>query len=144
MGAHGKPALIRGASGQDGAYLARLVLEKEYMVFGTSRDAELSGFPHLRVLNLWRMLQRDVAEDFVIATGSGHSLKEFAAAVFELLGLNWRAHVVRDENLSRPTDLRRSCGEPVKANRTLGRLARHGMRNVVRTMVDAEGEGRNS
>jgi len=74
----------------------------------------------------------------VIATGESHSLEEFTAAVFDRLDLDWRAHVVRDETLSRPTDLRRSCGDPVKANRTLGWTARHGMRDVVRMMVDAE------
>lgn len=52
MGADGKRALICGVSGQDGADLARLLLEKGYTVFGASRDAELSGFPNLRVLNI--------------------------------------------------------------------------------------------
>ena len=52
MAASEKRALICGVSGQDGPYLAKLLLEKGYTVFGTSRDAELSGFPNLRALNI--------------------------------------------------------------------------------------------
>ncbi len=93
---------------------------------------------------MWRILQQDVAEDFVIATGKSHSLEEFTAAVFERLGLDWRSHVVRNETLSGPTDLRRSCGDPAKANRILGWTAHHDMHDVVCMMVDAEKAERNS
>jgi len=56
----------------------------------------------------------------------------------ERLGLDSRAQVVRNETVFRPIDLRRSCGDPSKANRTLGWTSRHGMRGVVRMMVDVE------
>jgi len=62
MGENARRALICGVSGQDGAYLARLLLEKGYTVFGTSRDAELSGFHNLLALNI-----RDHVKTFSVA-----------------------------------------------------------------------------
>ena len=87
---------------------------------------------------MWLMLQREVAEDFVISTGHCHSLEEFTAAVFQELGLDWRDHVVQDTSLFRPTDLRESLGDPVKARRVLGWTAQYEMRAVVQMMVAAE------
>lgn len=52
-----KHALIFGVSGQDGAYLARFLLEKGYRVFGTSRDAQLSSFANLRLLGIYDAVQ---------------------------------------------------------------------------------------
>ena len=90
---------------------------------------------------MWLMLQREVPEDFVIATGHCHSLEEFTAAAFQELGLDWRDHVVQDTALCRPTDLRESLGDPVKARRVLGWTAQYDMRAVVQMMVAAERTG---
>ena len=87
---------------------------------------------------VWRILQQDTPEDFVIATGNSHSLEELVAAVFEQLDLDWHRHVARNEHLMRPTDVRRSCGDPRKASRKLGWTARYGMTDIVRMMIDAE------
>lgn len=84
-----------------------------------------------------RMLQLDEPEDFVIATGSSHSLEQFVATAFEYVGLDWREHVETDEALRRPTDLAEGRGNAAKAFERLGWRATHHMHDVVHMMVDA-------
>jgi GDPmannose 4,6-dehydratase len=69
---------------------------------------------------MWRMLQRDEPEDFVIATGESHTLQEFVAAIFAAHGLDWHDHVETRPELLRPSDLRYSRGNPAKAKQVLG------------------------
>jgi GDPmannose 4,6-dehydratase len=83
------------------------------------------------------MLQRERAEDFVIATGESHTLQEFVAAAFEAVGLDWREWVVSDPALYRPTELRGNRGNPAKAARLLEWQAQRRMREVIAGMVDA-------
>ncbi len=87
---------------------------------------------------MWRMLQQDIPNDFVIATGACHSLEEFIKAVFDAVGLDWRKHVVHDDALLRPTDLMVGRGNPAEAAKLLGWRARHRMPDVARMMVEAE------
>lgn len=90
---------------------------------------------------MWLMLQRDVPEDFVVATGHCHSLEEFTAAAFAELGLDWKEHIEQDRSLFRPTDLRQSLGDAGKARRILGWTAKQKMQDVVRLMIAAEQSG---
>jgi GDPmannose 4,6-dehydratase len=87
---------------------------------------------------MWRMLQGDAPEDFVIATGESNSLEEFVATAFSDVGLDWRQHVVQDQSLFRPTEIRYSCGQPEKARRKLNWYARMRMKDVVREMIRYE------
>lgn len=64
---------------------------------------------------MWRMLNRESPEDFVIATGVTQSLQQFVQAVFEEAGLNWRNHVIVDPAFLRPSDPLESVGNPTKA-----------------------------
>lgn len=87
---------------------------------------------------MWRMLQIDHPEDFVIATGESNSLEEFVAAVFSELGLDWRQHVLQDPGLFRPSEIRYNCGNAEKAQRILRWSAQKKMRDVIREMVRYE------
>lgn len=87
---------------------------------------------------MWRMLQIDHPEDFVIATGESNSLEELVASVFSELGLHWRQHVVQDPGLFRPSEIRYNCGNAEKAGRILGWTAQKKMRDVIREMVRYE------
>lgn len=87
---------------------------------------------------MWLMLQQPVARDYVLATGASHALEEFVAMAFACVGLDWRAHVVIDPALFRPADLQLGQANPGKAAAELGWRARHGMKDVVRLMVEAE------
>jgi len=68
---------------------------------------------------MWRMLQQDQAQDFVIATGTTMTLEEFVQAAFDEAGLNWRDHVIQDPSLFRPTDLAIGRADPSKAAKAL-------------------------
>jgi GDPmannose 4,6-dehydratase len=87
---------------------------------------------------MWRMLQIDHPEDFVIATGEPNSLEEFVASVFSQLDLDWRQHVVQDPGLFRPSEIRYNCGNAEKARGILGWSAQKKMRDVIREMVQHE------
>jgi GDPmannose 4,6-dehydratase len=87
---------------------------------------------------MWLMLQQPAAQDFVIGTGVTHALEDFVAETFNVLGLDWRDHVISDPTLMRPTDLRVSRANPARAETVLGWKARLLMPDVVRAMVTAE------
>jgi GDPmannose 4,6-dehydratase len=87
---------------------------------------------------MWLMLQQPRGDDFVIATGQGHSLAEFADATFSHLGLNWRMHTDSSPALYRPSDIAYSRGDAGKAAAMLGWRPNWSMPQVVRAMVDAE------
>lgn len=87
---------------------------------------------------MWRMLQLQKPEDFVIATGRVHTLKEFLEGVFNRLGLNWQQHVVVDTGLIRPLDIEYSKGNPTKANTLLEWSAQTGFEEIIDQMVNAE------
>ena len=87
---------------------------------------------------MWRMLQQDEPEDFVIATGETHKLADFVLEAFDAVGLNWQDHVRTSETLFRPTDILTVKADPTKAERKLGWKARYKMKDVARMMVEEE------
>jgi GDPmannose 4,6-dehydratase len=87
---------------------------------------------------MWRILQQETAEDYVIATGVSASLEEFVATAFEAVGLNWQEHVVSDPSLLRPSEILENRGDAGKAKKQLGWEASFHMKDVVREMVSAE------
>jgi GDPmannose 4,6-dehydratase len=68
---------------------------------------------------MWRMLQQEQAQDFVIATSTTMTLEEFVQAAFNEASLNWRDHVIQDPSLFRPTDLAIGRADPSKAEKML-------------------------
>ena len=86
---------------------------------------------------MWRMLQRDHPDDYVICTGESRSLKEFTAAAFSHFGLDWQDHVVSDPKLLRPTDISTSAGDASKAHGELGWKATTRMEEVIGRMAEA-------
>ena len=90
---------------------------------------------------MWKILQQDRPEDFVIATGQSNALEDFVAAAFAELGLDWHDHVEADQTLARPADIARSLGCAEKAARELGWRSRVGFAEIVARMVRAEREG---
>ena len=87
---------------------------------------------------MWKILQRDVPDDFVIATGVSHSLEDFVRETFAQLGLNWRDHTVVSDSFYRPTDITHGKGNPGKAERLLKWKAQSQMKDVIAKMVKAE------
>ncbi len=87
---------------------------------------------------MWRILQCEVAGDFVIATGHTNSLEDFVSATFAALDLDWRKYTAVSEALLRPTDISEGKGNARKAERVLGWKAKYRMKDVVVKMVRAE------
>ena len=87
---------------------------------------------------MWRMLQQERADDYVIATGESHTLQEFVAAAFAEAGLDWKEHVDVDRALFRPSDIAYSRGNPDKARRELGWEAETKFASLVKRLMAAE------
>jgi GDPmannose 4,6-dehydratase len=85
---------------------------------------------------MWRMLQQDKPQDYVVATGQTHSLEQFVSTAFQLKGLDWRVHVEQQSDLLRPTDPLLIAGNPGKAKRVLGWQASKRMPEIVAAMMD--------
>ena len=84
---------------------------------------------------MWLMLQQEQPDDFVIATGASHSVREFVAKVFVRLGLDWQEHVQIDPRYFRPTEVEVLQGDPSKANSLLGWQPRITLVELVERMV---------
>lgn len=87
---------------------------------------------------IWLMLQTEFPEDYVIATGESNSLKDFIKTTFEYLGLNYEDHVISDDNLFRPSDLKIGRANPTKAETKLGWKAKSKMKDVIEKMIEFE------
>ena len=84
------------------------------------------------------MLQQDKSSDYVVATGKGATVKEFAEAAFAHAGLNWKDHVELDKRYLRPTEVNALIGDPSKAEKVLGWKAKTDWKSLAKLMVDAD------
>jgi len=96
------------------------------------------GFAGDYVEAMWLMLQQDTPDDYVVATGETHSVREFVQIAFEHAGLDWEDHVVIDERFFRPAEVDLLIGNPEKAERVLGWQRRTSFEELVTMMVDAD------
>lgn len=87
---------------------------------------------------MWLMLQNEIPEDYVIATGESNSLMDFIITSFEYLNLNYADHVISDNNLLRPSDFKTGRANPAKAEIKLGWKAKSMMKDVIEKMIDFE------
>lgn len=87
---------------------------------------------------MWRMLQQERPDDFVIGTGTNHSVEDFVAIAFAHAGLDWRDHVVVDAQLYRPAEVDTLLADASKAHRVLGWAPAVSFERLVRMMVDAD------
>lgn len=102
-------------------------------------DAERDwGYAKDYVEAMWLMLQQDQPEDFVIATGTAHSVKECLQIAFDQAGLAIDDHVVIDDSLKRPAEVDHLIGDPAKARRILGWEPQTSFEQLIRLMVDAD------
>jgi len=87
---------------------------------------------------MWRMLQLDSPDDFVVATGETHSVREFLESAFDHVGLDWQKFVEIDPRYFRPTEVRFLQGDARKAERVLGWRPQVKFHHLVKLMVDAD------
>jgi len=94
------------------------------------------GFAGDYVRAMWLMLQQDEPEDFVVATGIPHSVRELLEVAFDHLGLNYRDHVEVDERFIRPADVDQLVGDATKARDSLGWVPEVAFEELIKMMVD--------
>lgn len=97
------------------------------------------GYAPEYVEAMWRMLQQENPDDYVIATGQAHSVREFLAEAFKIAGIsNWRKYVVIDKRYHRPTEVDYLIGDPSKARKKLGWKSQTSFKELVRIMLEAD------
>ena len=96
------------------------------------------GFAGDYVEAMWLMLQQDQPDDYVVATGETHAVREFCELAFGHVGLDYRDHVVQDERFMRPAEVDLLIGNPAKARAQLGWQPKTAFAELVRMMVDAD------
>jgi GDPmannose 4,6-dehydratase len=111
---------------------------KEKLRLGNIQISRDWGWAPEYVAVMWRMLQEEIPDDFVIATGETHTLEEFLGLVCSGVNLDWREHVVLDPALMRPSELLVSRSDPRKAQSLLGWKAKFVMKDVIRMMIESE------
>jgi GDPmannose 4,6-dehydratase len=111
---------------QDKLYLGNLDARRDW------------GYAPEYVEAMWLMLQQDAPDDYVIATGETHSVREFLEEAFAYAGLDWQRHVEINPRYFRPTEVDLLIGDPSKARAKLGWKPTTGFRDLVRLMVDAD------
>lgn len=96
------------------------------------------GFAGDYVRAMWLMLQQDTPDDFVVATGETHSVREFLEKTFSYLDMDWRKYVDLDERLLRPAEVDLLLGDATKAKEVLGWTPEVHFDDLVKMMVDAD------
>ncbi len=96
------------------------------------------GFAGDYVKAMWLMLQQDTPDDYVVATGETHTVKELVQLAFDRVGLDWEKYVVIDPRFIRPAEVDLLIGQPAKANKVLGWVPETSFQTLVNMMVDAD------
>jgi GDPmannose 4,6-dehydratase len=96
------------------------------------------GFAGDYVRAMWLMLQQDEPDDYVIATGETHPVRELVQIAFDTVGLRWEDHVVIDPAFFRPAEVDLLVGDPSKAQRVLGWKREMDFPTLVETMVTSD------
>jgi GDPmannose 4,6-dehydratase len=111
---------------------------QEHLYLGNLKARRDWGFAGDYVDAMWRMLQADAPDDYVVATGEDHSVGEWVDAVFGRLGLDAKKHVRHDPRYLRPTEVDALRGDATKARERLGWRPTVGFEALVARMVDAD------
>ena len=119
--------------------IARIKAGKQKELFLGNLDARRDwGFAYEYVQAMWRILQHDRGDDFVIGTGQSNSVKEFLEEAFAYAGLDWKEYVKIDPKYFRPTEVENLIADASKAKRLLGWEPKVTFKELVRIMVDAD------
>ncbi len=115
----------------------KLGMQKELLLGNLDAKRDW-GFAGDYVRAMWLMLQQDKPDDYVIATGRNHSVREFCQAAFSHAGLDYQKYVRTDPKLVRPAEVDLLLGDPAKARKQLGWEPKVSFEEMVRMMVDSD------
>ncbi|MFB8790261.1 MAG: GDP-mannose 4,6-dehydratase [Potamolinea sp.] len=119
--------------------IARIVAGQQKKLFLGNLDSKRDwGYAKDYVKAMWLMLQQDEPDDYVVATGKTHSIREFLDISFNYVNLNWQDYVEFDERYLRPTEVDLLIGDPTKADQKLGWKPTVTFEQLVALMVEAD------
>ncbi len=121
----------------NGAARIKAGLDKELRLGNLDSQRDW-GFAGEYVEVMWKMLQQNTPQDYVIGTGEPHSVRDFCEAAFNHVGLNYQDFVVQDQRFMRPSEVDRLKADPSKARRELGWAPKVGFYDLVSMMVEAD------
>ena len=112
--------------------------KQDYIYLGNLEAKRDWGFAPEYAETMWKILQLDYSDDFVLGTGISHSVKEFVQEAFSYVGLDWQKYVKIDPRYFRPTEVESLIANPSKARRKLGWKPKISFSDLVKIMVDAD------
>lgn len=112
--------------------------KEQYITLGNIDAKRDWGYAPEYVEAMWLILQQDQPDDFVIATGETHSVKEFLIEACQVAGLDWKKVLKIDEKYKRPNEVDYLCGDPTKAQQILGWKPKTTFKELVKIMVESE------
>jgi GDPmannose 4,6-dehydratase len=119
--------------------IARIVAGKQKKLYMGNLDAKRDwGYAKDYVRAMWLMLQQPQPDDYVIATGETHSVREFLDLAFSYVNLNWQDYVEFDDRYLRPAEVDLLIGDPTKAQQNLGWKPSVTFQQLVALMVEAD------
>lgn len=122
--------------------VAQIYARNQFELLLGNLDAKRDwGYAPEYVQAMWLMLQQDTPDDYVIATGETHTIKEFLEEAFGYVELDWERYVKKDPKYYRASEVDLLLGDPSKAKRVLGWEAKTKFRDLVRLMVNADVKG---
>lgn len=111
---------------------------EEFLYLGNLEAKRDWGYAPEYVEGMWRILQQDEPDDYVLATNEMHTVREFVELAFAHVGLDWKQHVRYDKRYERPAEVDLLIGNPAKAKRKLGWEPKVRFEELVQIMVDAD------
>lgn len=111
---------------------------QRYLYLGNLDARRDWGYAKEYVEGMWLMLQQEVPDDYVLATGETHSVREFLQVAFSHVGLDWKDYVRHDSRYDRPAEVDLLLGDARKAKRVLGWEPKTKFDDLVKLMVDAD------
>jgi GDPmannose 4,6-dehydratase len=120
------------------AIAAILAKKQEYLYLGNLTPRRDWGYAPEYIEVMWKMLQNDRPEDFVIGTGEAHSVQEFVKKAFSYADLNWEKYVKIDRRYFRPTEVEELIADSTKAKAKLGWSGKISFDQLIKIMVDAD------
>jgi GDPmannose 4,6-dehydratase len=119
--------------------VASILAKKQQKLYLGNLEAKRDwGFAPEYVVGMWKILQQDKADDFVLGTGETHSVKDFVKEAFNYVGLNWQRYIMIDKRYLRPNEVEILKADVTKAKRKLNWQAKITFKDLVKIMMDAD------
>jgi GDPmannose 4,6-dehydratase len=119
--------------------IAKILVKKQELIYLGNLEAKRDwGYAPEYVECMWKILQKEKPEDYVIGTGETHTVKEFVQKAFSYVGLDWKKYVKIDPRYFRPTEVEMLCADSSKAEKELDWKSKVKFDDLIKIMVDAD------